>query len=162
MLVCDACDKGYHTFCLQPAMESLPSDPWKCRVSHSPLYKEMALPQNMFVFTKVFKRDIVRFASLIIWFTFDLFSLLCQRCRVCTECGVRGLVLSGSAQWFDNYAICEGCQRHRSSTCGVCSKAAEPSVILHCCSMCHRSAQYTSTVVFNRQLSCRGFLLMLS
>lgn len=33
MLVCDACDKGYHTFCLQPAMESLPSDPWKCRVS---------------------------------------------------------------------------------------------------------------------------------
>lgn len=34
MLVCDACDKGYHTFCLQPAMESLPTDPWKCRVSH--------------------------------------------------------------------------------------------------------------------------------
>lgn len=33
MLVCDACDKGYHTFCLQPAMESLPTDPWKCRVS---------------------------------------------------------------------------------------------------------------------------------
>lgn len=33
MLVCDACDKGYHTFCLQPAMDSLPSDPWKCRVS---------------------------------------------------------------------------------------------------------------------------------
>lgn len=34
MLVCDACDKGYHTFCLQPAMDSLPSDPWKCRVKH--------------------------------------------------------------------------------------------------------------------------------
>lgn len=34
MLVCDACDKGYHTFCLQPAMDSLPTDPWKCRVSH--------------------------------------------------------------------------------------------------------------------------------
>lgn len=34
MLVCDACDKGYHTFCLQPAMDSLPSDPWKCRVGH--------------------------------------------------------------------------------------------------------------------------------
>lgn len=33
MLVCDACDKGYHTFCLQPAMDSLPTDPWKCRVS---------------------------------------------------------------------------------------------------------------------------------
>lgn len=48
MLVCDACDKGYHTFCLQPVMDSLPSDPWKCRVSHichSPLY--MAFPLKL-------------------------------------------------------------------------------------------------------------------
>uniref|UniRef100_UPI0037E8BB20 histone-lysine N-methyltransferase 2D n=1 Tax=Semicossyphus pulcher TaxID=241346 RepID=UPI0037E8BB20 len=62
----------------------------------------------------------------------------CRRCRVCTECGVRGLVLPGSAQWFDNYAVCEGCQRHRSTVCGVCSKAANPSVTLQCCSICHR------------------------
>uniref|UniRef100_A0A8D3DEJ5 [Histone H3]-lysine(4) N-trimethyltransferase n=1 Tax=Scophthalmus maximus TaxID=52904 RepID=A0A8D3DEJ5_SCOMX len=62
----------------------------------------------------------------------------CRRCRVCTECGVRGLALPGSAQWFDNYAVCESCQRHRSSVCGVCSKAASPSVALQCCSMCRR------------------------
>lgn len=52
MLVCDACDKGYHTFCLQPAMDSLPSDPWKCRVSHichSPLYQEMPLSRKLTV-----------------------------------------------------------------------------------------------------------------
>ncbi|XP_023139493.2 histone-lysine N-methyltransferase 2D isoform X1 [Amphiprion ocellaris] len=62
----------------------------------------------------------------------------CRRCRVCMECGVRGLVLPGSAQWFDNYAVCEGCQHHRSSVCCVCSKAANPSVALQCCNMCHR------------------------
>ncbi|XP_034445439.1 histone-lysine N-methyltransferase 2D isoform X14 [Hippoglossus hippoglossus] len=62
----------------------------------------------------------------------------CRRCRVCTECGVRGQVLPGLAQWFDNYTVCEGCQRHRISICGVCSKAASPSVALQCCSMCHR------------------------
>ncbi|XP_040905631.1 histone-lysine N-methyltransferase 2D isoform X2 [Toxotes jaculatrix] len=62
----------------------------------------------------------------------------CRRCRVCTECGVRGLVLPGSAQWFDNYTVCEGCQRQRSSMCGVCSKATNPSVALQCCSLCHR------------------------
>ncbi|XP_032377385.1 histone-lysine N-methyltransferase 2D isoform X2 [Etheostoma spectabile] len=62
----------------------------------------------------------------------------CRRCRVCTECGVRGLVLPGSAQWFDNYSVCEACQRNRSSMCGVCSKAANPSVPLQCCSICHR------------------------
>ncbi|XP_020490682.2 histone-lysine N-methyltransferase 2D isoform X2 [Labrus bergylta] len=62
----------------------------------------------------------------------------CRRCRVCMECGVRGLGLPGSAQWFDNYAVCEGCQRHRSTMCSVCSKAANPSVTLQCCSICHR------------------------
>ncbi|XP_030590027.1 histone-lysine N-methyltransferase 2D isoform X2 [Archocentrus centrarchus] len=62
----------------------------------------------------------------------------CRRCRVCMVCGVRGLVLPGSAQWFDNYTVCEGCQHHRSSVCCVCSKAANPSVALQCCSMCHR------------------------
>lgn len=32
MLVCDMCDKGYHTFCLQPAMDSLPTNGWRCKV----------------------------------------------------------------------------------------------------------------------------------
>jgi hypothetical protein len=33
MLVCDTCDKGYHTFCLQPVMKSVPTNGWKCKVS---------------------------------------------------------------------------------------------------------------------------------
>ncbi|XP_027867311.1 histone-lysine N-methyltransferase 2D isoform X1 [Xiphophorus couchianus] len=62
----------------------------------------------------------------------------CRRCRVCMECGVRGLTLPGSAQWFENYNMCEECQQHRSSVCCVCSKAANPSVGLQCCGVCHR------------------------
>ncbi|XP_019751164.1 histone-lysine N-methyltransferase 2D isoform X5 [Hippocampus comes] len=62
----------------------------------------------------------------------------CRRCRVCMECGIRGLVLPGSAQWFDNYAVCEACQRQRTTVCGVCGKAAHPSVALQCCTLCHR------------------------
>ncbi|XP_049611795.1 histone-lysine N-methyltransferase 2D isoform X2 [Syngnathus scovelli] len=62
----------------------------------------------------------------------------CRRCRVCMECGVRGLVLPGSAQWFDNYAVCEACRRQRGAVCGVCGKAARPSVALQCCALCHR------------------------
>uniref|UniRef100_A0A3Q2XQD1 PHD-type domain-containing protein n=1 Tax=Hippocampus comes TaxID=109280 RepID=A0A3Q2XQD1_HIPCM len=60
----------------------------------------------------------------------------CRRCRVCMECGIRGLVLPGSAQWFDNYAVCEACQRQRTTVCGVCGKAAHPSVALQCCTLC--------------------------
>lgn len=33
MLVCETCDKGYHTFCLKPPMEELPAHSWKCKVS---------------------------------------------------------------------------------------------------------------------------------
>lgn len=36
MLVCEACDKGYHTFCMEPAIESLPADSWKCKVCPTP------------------------------------------------------------------------------------------------------------------------------
>ncbi|CAL1526048.1 unnamed protein product, partial [Lymnaea stagnalis] len=31
MLVCDKCDKGYHTFCLKPAMTTIPKNGWKCK-----------------------------------------------------------------------------------------------------------------------------------
>lgn len=64
------------------------------------------------------------------------------------ECGVRGLALPGLAQWFDNYAVCEGCQRQRSSVCGVCSKAADPSVTLLSCSVCHRFVGCRSAPAF--------------
>ena len=30
MLVCDVCDKGYHTFCLKPAMNMIPKNGWTC------------------------------------------------------------------------------------------------------------------------------------
>uniref|UniRef100_A0A3B3HJG1 PHD-type domain-containing protein n=1 Tax=Oryzias latipes TaxID=8090 RepID=A0A3B3HJG1_ORYLA len=61
----------------------------------------------------------------------------CRSCRVCMECGVHGLVLPGTAQWFESYTLCEGCQHHRSSICCVCSKPDNPSVSLQCCSLCH-------------------------
>lgn len=36
MLVCETCDKGYHTFCLKPPMEELPAHSWKCKVTVPP------------------------------------------------------------------------------------------------------------------------------
>lgn len=54
-------------------------------------------------------------------------------------------MLPGSTQWFDNYSVCEACQCHRSSVCGVCSKPTSPTMALQCCSICHRSVKYTST-----------------
>lgn len=31
LLLCDECDVAYHTYCLKPALERIPSGPWRCR-----------------------------------------------------------------------------------------------------------------------------------
>lgn len=31
MLLCDGCDQGFHTFCLDPPMKSVPKDSWYCK-----------------------------------------------------------------------------------------------------------------------------------
>ena len=30
MLCCDGCDRGFHTYCLKPALKAIPDDGWKC------------------------------------------------------------------------------------------------------------------------------------
>jgi hypothetical protein len=32
MLLCDICNAGYHTFCLQPTLTSIPEGCWVCPV----------------------------------------------------------------------------------------------------------------------------------
>lgn len=30
LLVCDSCDRMYHTYCLEPALDKVPEGGWKC------------------------------------------------------------------------------------------------------------------------------------
>ncbi|MFN9903831.1 MAG: hypothetical protein ACK55Z_34650, partial [bacterium] len=30
MLICDGCDRGFHTYCLKPALRAIPDGGWKC------------------------------------------------------------------------------------------------------------------------------------
>ena len=30
MLLCDGCDKGYHIYCVQPPIETIPEGDWFC------------------------------------------------------------------------------------------------------------------------------------
>ncbi len=32
LLFCENCDKGFHTFCLEPPLETVPEDLWYCKV----------------------------------------------------------------------------------------------------------------------------------
>lgn len=63
MLVCDMCDKGYHTFCLQPAIDSLPTNGWRCQVGKK-LLKAFLI---MIFFLKKRERKIYWFLSKAIY-----------------------------------------------------------------------------------------------
>lgn len=113
MLVCEACDKGYHTFCMEPAIEGLPADSWKCKVrpvlaeggtgvpSHLPLpTPDVPLPPPV----------------------------PHQNCRVCSDCGRRPAGLDPGCQWYQSYSVCEGCQQRRTAedVCGVPAHTPQP------------------------------------
>ena len=31
LLLCDDCDISYHTYCLDPPLQNVPKDSWKCK-----------------------------------------------------------------------------------------------------------------------------------
>ncbi|XP_058499397.1 histone-lysine N-methyltransferase 2D isoform X2 [Solea solea] len=138
LLFCTSCGQHYHAACLEIGATPIQRAGWQCpECKVCQTCRQPGEDSKMLVCDACDKG----------YHTFCLQPAMdslpsdpwkCRRCRVCTECGVRGLALQGSAQWFDNYAVCESCQRCRNSVCGVCTKAASPSVALQYCSMCHR------------------------
>lgn len=39
LLLCDACDKAYHTYCLKPPLKVIPKTLWFCNSTCESLYK---------------------------------------------------------------------------------------------------------------------------
>ncbi|VDM02062.1 unnamed protein product [Schistocephalus solidus] len=103
MLVCDVCDKGFHTYCLKPPVTNIPKNGFKC-----------------------------------------------DRCRVCTDCGLRRFSSKGASnsigeasdlpnqltirmpclqppiRWHSNYTLCERCfqgRKRQNACCAVCERA---------------------------------------
>lgn len=99
MLVCEACDKGYHTFCLEPAGQGLPASSWKCKV-------RPALPQGL--------PSAPRPPANVPLPPFP------QDCRLCSDCGrcPAGLAWSSS--------VCEGCQQCRVTEAAHAAPAPAP------------------------------------
>ena len=96
MLVCEACDKGYHTFCMEPAIKGLPADSWKCKVRPALTEGGTGVPGP--------PRS-----------TPDVPLPPLQNCRVCSDCGRRPAGLDPGCQWYRSYSVCEGCQQRRAA-----------------------------------------------
>uniref|UniRef100_A0A672I2T0 MLL3 n=1 Tax=Salarias fasciatus TaxID=181472 RepID=A0A672I2T0_SALFA len=135
LLFCTSCGQHYHAACLEIGATPIQRAGWQCpECKVCQTCRQPGEDSKMLVCDSCDK-GYHTFCLQPAMDSLPSDSWKCRRCRVCTECGVRGLALPGSAQWFDKYAVCEACQQHRSSTCGVCSKAANPSLALQCCSI---------------------------
>lgn len=104
MLMCDTCDKGYHIFCLKPAMSSVPKHGWKCKVSRG--------DHPLILFENLNSVECVVNSSL-------------QNCRICMDCGARTPGAGPSSRWHKNYLVCDGCyqQRNKGLACPICHRA---------------------------------------
>ncbi|XP_029010874.1 histone-lysine N-methyltransferase 2D isoform X3 [Betta splendens] len=138
LLFCTGCGQHYHAACLEIGATPIQRAGWQCPECKVCQTCRQPGEDSKMLVCDACDKGYHTFCLQPAMDSLPCDPWKCRRCRICTECGVRGLVLSGSAQWFDNYAVCEDCQRQRSSTCGVCSKSAIPSVILQCCTICHR------------------------
>jgi [histone H3]-lysine27 N-methyltransferase len=52
LMLCDGCDRGYHTFCLRPVLPRVPAGDWFCAACRSPPSKSSHPPK-----TKKLKRQ---------------------------------------------------------------------------------------------------------
>lgn len=95
MLVCDMCDKGYHTFCLQPAMDSLPTNGWRCKVGKdNSLLHVIApeLPHSRETVKYTSSREQIVFSKNLPWMILPLsdqqcsHTIMCLHMRCCNTC----------------------------------------------------------------------------
>lgn len=106
LLVCERCDKAYHTHCLTPPLDHSPSSGWSCKVS----------PTLTHMQRQRFHQGLGSSPSRMSHIP-DL--CLPQNCRICRRCGVRS-----SGQWANHPFLCESCDP--ALPCPVCDSSADP------------------------------------
>uniref|UniRef100_A0A3P8V9B6 PHD-type domain-containing protein n=1 Tax=Cynoglossus semilaevis TaxID=244447 RepID=A0A3P8V9B6_CYNSE len=137
LLFCTSCGQHYHAACLEIGATPIQRAGWQCPECKVCQTCRQPGEDSKMLVCDACDKGYHTFCLQPAMDSLPTDPWKCRRCRVCAECGAPGLLLPGSVQWFDNYTVCEGCQRRRSCVCGVCGKTASPSVDLHCCSMCH-------------------------
>lgn len=101
LLLCDGCDRGYHTYCFRPKMENIPEGDWYV---------------SFFFFFNFYYHQInVDIVNSIIMQTFFFF------CRYCNECinkatGERNCLVCGK-RVGKNLVLCELCPRAYHTDC---------------------------------------------
>ncbi|XP_036386570.1 histone-lysine N-methyltransferase 2D-like [Megalops cyprinoides] len=139
LLFCTGCGQHYHAGCLEISATPLQRSGWQCPECKVCQTCRQPGEDSMMLVCDACDKGYHTFCLQPAMESLPSDPWKCRRCRVCSDCGVGGWSLPGSAQWFVNYTLCEGCHHQRSSSCSGCGKAAEPSATLLSCHRCYRS-----------------------
>lgn len=119
LLLCDDCDVSYHTYCLDPPLQTVPKGGWKCK------WCVIASIQWLNVSVGSPKRKCCNR-------TIDLPPF---RCVCCMQCGASSPGFH--CEWQNNYNHCGPCAS--LVTCPVCRENFMEEELLLQCQHCDRS-----------------------
>nr|XP_015199931.1 PREDICTED: histone-lysine N-methyltransferase 2D isoform X3 [Lepisosteus oculatus] len=136
LLFCTGCGTHYHAACLEISATPLQRAGWQCPECKVCQTCRQPGEDSMMLVCDACDKGYHTFCLQPAMDSVPSDPWKCRRCRVCSECGTRGSSSLGSAQWFDNYSVCENCHRLRSSVCSACKKT-EPAASLRSCQSCN-------------------------
>ncbi|XP_065275325.1 histone-lysine N-methyltransferase 2D-like [Emys orbicularis] len=131
LLFCTSCGLHYHGTCLDVPVTPRKRSGWQCPECKVCQTCRQPGADSMMLVCEACDKGYHTFCLKPAIESLPTDSWKCKNCRVCSDCGSRPAALDPGCHWYENYSVCEGCQRHRNAAGGTdaarrCQKPLPP------------------------------------
>ncbi|XP_034648675.1 histone-lysine N-methyltransferase 2D [Trachemys scripta elegans] len=119
LLFCTSCGLHYHGTCLDVPVTPRKRSGWQCPECKVCQTCRQPGADSMMLVCEACDKGYHTFCLKPAIESLPTDSWKCKNCRVCSDCGSRPAALDPGCHWYENYSVCEGCQRHRNAAGGT-------------------------------------------
>ncbi|XP_030410578.1 histone-lysine N-methyltransferase 2D isoform X1 [Gopherus evgoodei] len=119
LLFCTSCGLHYHGTCLDVPITPRKRSGWQCPECKVCQTCRQPGADSMMLVCEACDKGYHTFCLKPAIESLPTDSWKCKNCRVCSHCGSRPAALDPGCHWYENYSVCEGCQRQRSAAGGT-------------------------------------------
>ncbi|XP_075758091.1 LOW QUALITY PROTEIN: histone-lysine N-methyltransferase 2D [Pelodiscus sinensis] len=130
LLFCTSCGLHYHGTCLDITITPRKRSGWQCPECKVCQTCRQPGADSMMLVCEACDKGYHTFCLKPAIESLPTDSWKCKSCRVCSDCGSRPAALDPGCHWYENYSVCEGCQRQRQRSTAGGTDAAR------CCHSC--------------------------
>ncbi|XP_074835657.1 histone-lysine N-methyltransferase 2D [Carettochelys insculpta] len=113
LLFCTSCGLHYHGACLELTVTPRKRSGWQCPECKVCQTCRQPGADSMMLVCEACDKGYHTFCLKPAIERLPTDSWKCKNCRVCSDCGSRPAALAPGCHWYENYSVCEGCQRRR-------------------------------------------------